>query len=54
MSTTANVARILLVIHGVMNIGQGLYSILAPQAYLKTTGDMFATAPEKAIQSIGW
>lgn len=54
MSALANGARVLLVLHGVTNVAQGLFSILLPQAYLEKTGDMFIGAPDKAIQSIGW
>jgi len=53
MSALANGERVLLVIHGALNIAQGLFSILAPQTYLGETGEMFIGAPDKALQSIG-
>jgi hypothetical protein len=39
--------------HGLMNIAQGVYSIISPQGYAALAGDMFAGAPDKALQSIG-
>ena len=52
-SLAAQVARLLLILHGLANTAQGLYCVIYPQNYVTATGDMFAGAPGKAVQSIG-
>jgi hypothetical protein len=40
-------------VHGIMNIGQGIYTLVSPKEYAELAGEMFAGAPDKALQSIG-
>lgn len=53
MSPTTRIAQALLITHGLMNISQGIYSLVSPQEYAALAGDMFAGAPDKALKSIG-
>jgi hypothetical protein len=53
MSPLSQLARAILILHGLMNIAQGAYSFVSPQEYAVRTGNMFKGAPDKAIQSIG-
>ena len=53
MSPLSRVARLLLILHGLVNVAQGIYSIVSPQWYATLVGDMFDGAPDKALQSIG-
>lgn len=53
MSPLARIAQLLLILHGIMNIAQGFYSLASPQEYAQMAGDMFAGVSDKAIMSIG-
>jgi uncharacterized protein YjeT (DUF2065 family) len=52
-SLLSQLARILLSLHGLLNLLQGLYSLAYPQEWAALSGDMFTGAPDKALQSIG-
>jgi hypothetical protein len=43
----------ILILHGLLNIAQGVYSLVSPSGYAVMTSDMFAGASEKALKSIG-
>jgi hypothetical protein len=53
MPPLSQICRIILIAHGLMNIGQGIYSLTSPEEYAELAGDVFAGAPHKALQSIG-
>ncbi len=52
-SLPSRIATLLLLLHSLLNIAQGLYCIVSPAGYLRAAGAMFAGAPDKAVQSIG-
>ncbi|KAJ4331727.1 hypothetical protein N0V95_009822, partial [Ascochyta clinopodiicola] len=52
MSRLATTARILLLLHGLVNIIQGLYSITSPRAWASLAGPHFSDAPDTAVQAI--
>jgi hypothetical protein len=53
MSTMTCLCHFILILHGLVNIAQGVYSLVSPSGYAALTSDMFAGAPEKALKSIG-
>jgi hypothetical protein len=53
MSTMPCLCHFILILHGLLNIVQGVYSLVSPLGYAALTSDMFAGAPEKALKSIG-
>lgn len=53
MSLLTQITRALLMFHGFVNIAQGVYCIVSPRGYEALAGGMFASAPEKALRSIG-
>jgi uncharacterized protein YjeT (DUF2065 family) len=53
MSIPSQVFRIILIAHGLINMAQGIYSLVTPQEYGTMAGDMFAGSPDRALQSIG-
>lgn len=53
MALTKQIIRMVLFIHGLLNIAQGFYCIFRPVAWAETAGEGFVGAPSKAIQSIG-
>jgi hypothetical protein len=53
MPALSQICRVILIVHGLMNIGQGIYTLVSPKGYAELAGDMFAGAPDMALQSIG-
>ena len=53
MSRLSQIARILLILHGLLNILQGLYSIIQPSTWAALAGSDFIGTPDKAVQAIG-
>lgn len=53
MSRISQIARLLLALHGLMNIVQGLYSITNPRGWTDLAGASFAGSPAHAVQAIG-
>ncbi|KAF2628283.1 hypothetical protein BU25DRAFT_448224 [Macroventuria anomochaeta] len=53
MSRISQIARFLLLIHGLLNIAQGLYCIAQPLAWSELAGSAFRGTPNPAVQSIG-
>ncbi|OSS51865.1 hypothetical protein B5807_03466 [Epicoccum nigrum] len=53
MSSLSHLARYLLILHGLLNIAQGLYSITNPQGWMHHAGPMFSGAPDHAVCAIG-
>lgn len=53
MSPLSKLSQILLITHGLLNIAQGIYSLISPQSYAALGGDVFAGAPDKALKAIG-
>jgi hypothetical protein len=53
MSPLSRIAQLLLITHGLLNIAQGIYSLVSLQEYAALGGDIFAGAPDKALKSIG-
>jgi hypothetical protein len=53
MPSLSRACHLILILHGLVNIAQGVYSLISPSGYAALTSDMFAGAPEKALKSIG-
>lgn len=53
MSLLSRICRVVLVTHGLINIAQGIYSLVSPKGYGDMTGDLFAGSPDMALGSIG-
>jgi hypothetical protein len=53
MSPVTRLIQTLLILHALLNIFQGLYSLAAPASYAALASDLFAGAPDKALKSIG-
>lgn len=53
MSRISQIARFLLVIHGLVNMAQGLHSITAPRKWAALAGSDFDGTPNKSVQAIG-
>ncbi|KAH7082077.1 hypothetical protein FB567DRAFT_594582 [Paraphoma chrysanthemicola] len=53
MSPLSRMANFILVLHGLGNLSQGIYTVASPRGYAALTGDLFAGAPDKALQAIG-
>lgn len=53
MSSLTHLARYLLILHGLLNIVQGLYSITNPQGWINLAGPLFAGTNEHAVCAIG-
>ncbi|KAK5165409.1 uncharacterized protein LTR77_008938 [Saxophila tyrrhenica] len=53
MSPFKQILRIILVIHGFLNIAQGFYVVFSPRAWAKQAGPAFVGSSEQALQSIG-
>ena len=49
----ANIARVLLIVHGLANMAQGFYSIMNPSGWRTVVPPSFAGTPDAAIQAIG-
>lgn len=54
MALIKHVVRVLLFLHGLSNVAQGIYCVLRPVDWAAAAGQGFVGAPDKAIQSIGW
>lgn len=53
MSRLSQTARFLLILHGFLNIAQGLYSLTQPRAWAALAGPNFTRTPDQAVQAIG-
>lgn len=49
----SQLARTRVILHGPMDVAQGVYCIAYPQEHIARTGDMFADASDKVMQSVG-
>lgn len=49
----ANIARFLLIIHGLANMAQGFYSITDPYGWRELAPESFKRTPDAAVQAIG-
>ncbi|KAJ4307620.1 hypothetical protein N0V94_009673 [Neodidymelliopsis sp. IMI 364377] len=52
-SRLSQTARFLLILHGLFNICQGIYSVTKPQAWAARAGNSFKNTPDHAVQAIG-
>ncbi|KAF1360952.1 hypothetical protein EJ07DRAFT_45758, partial [Lizonia empirigonia] len=52
MSRLSQTARFLLILHGILNIAQGLYSITQPRAWAALAGPDLTRTPVQAVQAI--
>lgn len=53
MTYVSRISRVILVAHGLLNMAQGIYSLVSPEGYSAMTGDLFAGASDMALGSIG-
>jgi hypothetical protein len=53
MSPFNRLARLVLMVHSLAMIAQGIYSFVEPAEYAALAGDIYAGAPNKALQSMG-
>jgi hypothetical protein len=53
MSTIKQIIRIVLVVHGLLNLAQGTYCVLDPAWFLNVAGKGFEGSSQQALQSIG-
>lgn len=53
MSLLPRTCRAVLIVHGLINIAQGIYSLVSPKGYGDMTGDLFTGSPDMALGSIG-
>ena len=53
MSPLNQTLRIILIVHGLLNVIQGFYIILAPFAWAQMAGTEFVGSSNLAFQSIG-
>jgi hypothetical protein len=53
MSPIKQLIRLILILHGLLNVAQGFYSISNPTAWAELGGPSFHPSTNKALQSIG-
>jgi hypothetical protein len=53
MPLLPRICRIVLILHALLNIAQGIYSLVSISSYAALMSEMFGEVPEKALQSIG-
>lgn len=53
MSLVSRICRVTLIAHGLVNIAQGIFSLVSPKGYSDMTGELFAGSPDMALGSIG-
>lgn len=53
MTPIKSILRTVLILHGMLNIAQGLYGVLRPADFVQASGRMFEGTPDVAVQSIG-